>query len=87
LRAVLFLLTVFFFSFQDQAFARYASMVIEAETGNILQANNPDKINHPASLTKMMTLHMIFDALDKGQIRLDQKVPRLPLLDHAARAL
>ncbi len=54
--------------------ARYSAIVIEAETGQILYARNADTKRYPASLTKMMTLYLAFDALDSGKLTLDQKL-------------
>jgi len=54
---------------------RYASYVIEAETGRVLHADNAEAVRYPASLTKMMTLYMVFDALDAGRLTLDQRLP------------
>ncbi len=56
------------------AAARYAAIVIDAESGTVLHERHADKRRHPASLTKMMTLYLMFDALDKGEFRLDQKL-------------
>ncbi len=58
----------------NAAEARYASIVIDAETGQVLHAANQDTRNYPASLTKMMTLYMAFEALEKGKLKLDQKL-------------
>jgi D-alanyl-D-alanine carboxypeptidase len=58
-----------------QAQARYASIVIDAETGQVLHAANADTRNYPASLTKMMTLYMTFEALDEGRLSLNQRLP------------
>lgn len=52
------------------ASAKYASMVIDAGTGKVLHQDNPHTLNYPASLTKMMTLYLLFEALDKGQIKM-----------------
>lgn len=52
--------------------AKYASYVINAETGVVLHQTNADTRNYPASLTKMMTLYMVFEALEKGRIKLKQ---------------
>ena len=52
------------------AWAGYASLVMDAESGRILHADGADDINHPASLTKMMTLYMLFQALADGQMTL-----------------
>lgn len=57
-----------------EAAARYASMVIDADTGRVLHAVNEDTRNYPASLTKIMTLYMAFDALEAGKISLDTKL-------------
>jgi D-alanyl-D-alanine carboxypeptidase len=54
---------------------RYSSIVTEAATGNVLLAANPDEPRHPASLTKMMTLYMVFEALRDRRVSLDQAVP------------
>jgi D-alanyl-D-alanine carboxypeptidase len=48
------------------------SIVIEADTGRVLSEMNADAITYPASLTKMMTLYLTFEALNAGRIRLDQ---------------
>ncbi|MBF0178982.1 MAG: D-alanyl-D-alanine carboxypeptidase [Magnetococcales bacterium] len=65
----------------DNSTANYADLVMEAKTGRILHATEPDELRHPASLTKMMTLYLTFQALKKGQLDLDQK---LPISQHAA---
>ena len=49
-----------------EAQARYAAIVMDAETGTVLHAANADTRNYPASLTKMMTLYMTFEALDQA---------------------
>jgi len=54
--------------------ARYASIVIDYETGKVLHAINPDTRNYPASLTKMMTLYLAFDALKAGRLSMNQKL-------------
>jgi len=54
---------------------RYSSIVTEAATGSVLFAANPDEPRHPASLTKMMTLYMVFEALRDRRLMLDQLVP------------
>ncbi len=55
--------------------ARYASIVIDTKTGKVLHATNADTPNYPASLTKMMTLYMIFEAIDGGRLTLQRKLP------------
>jgi D-alanyl-D-alanine carboxypeptidase len=49
-------------------------MVIDARTGKVLHARNADTRLHPASLTKMMTLYVVFDAIKHGEITLDTMV-------------
>ncbi|WP_192499284.1 D-alanyl-D-alanine carboxypeptidase family protein [Skermanella pratensis] len=53
----------------------YAELLIDPATGVVLHAQNPDLPTQPASLTKMMTLFLAFDSLDKGELALDQFIP------------
>lgn len=55
--------------------AQYSDIVIEADTGRILHSVNADSIRHPASLTKMMTLYLTFQALEARRIGLNQYLP------------
>lgn len=57
---------------------RYSSIVVDAATGNVLEAANPDAPRHPASLTKLMTLYMVFEALRDRRITTEQIVPVSP---------
>ena len=50
-------------------------IVIDADTGRVLSEVNADEITYPASLTKMMTLYLTFEALHSGRLRLDQYLP------------
>ena len=54
--------------------SRYAEMVVDGENGRILVARNVDARKYPASLTKIMTLYMVFEALDNGKLRLEQSL-------------
>jgi D-alanyl-D-alanine carboxypeptidase len=54
--------------------APYAAMVMDARTGEVLHSRNADTRLHPASLTKMMTLYIAFEAVKNGEISLDTKV-------------
>ena len=54
--------------------APYAAVVLDARTGDILHSRNADTRLHPASLTKMMTLYIAFEAVERGEISLDTKV-------------
>lgn len=53
--------------------APFAAFVMDARTGKQIYAQNADTRLHPASLTKMMTLYMAFNAIERGQVRLDSK--------------
>ena len=54
--------------------APYAAMVIDVRTGEVLHSRNADARLHPASLTKMMTLYIAFEAIRLGEISLDTQV-------------
>ncbi len=54
--------------------APYAAMVMDARTGEVLHSRNADTRLHPASLTKMMTLYVAFEAVESGEINLDDMV-------------
>jgi D-alanyl-D-alanine carboxypeptidase len=49
----------------------YAAIVVDANSGNVLHASNPDALRHPASLTKIMTLYLLFERLEAGKLKLD----------------
>lgn len=55
--------------------ARYSSIVVDAATGRVLESDNPDALRHPASLAKLMTLYLTFEALRDRRITLDTLVP------------
>ena len=57
--------------------APYAAFVMDARTGQIFQSENAETPLHPASLTKMMTLYVAFQAIQRGEITLDTEV-RIP---------
>ncbi len=54
--------------------AQYAAVVMDARDGKILHARSADTPLHPASLTKMMTLYLVFEEIRAGRMSLDQKV-------------
>lgn len=58
----------------NQKNPKYASIVIDAETGTILSADSADALRHPASLTKMMTLLMVFEAVNNGRLQPNQRI-------------
>lgn len=53
----------------------YASIVIDTENGAVLQQENADAQTYPASLTKMMTLYMLFEAMEKGKVTIRDRMP------------
>jgi D-alanyl-D-alanine carboxypeptidase len=59
----------------------YSSIVVDANSGAVMQATNADAPRHPASLTKIMTLYLLFERLEQGKIKLTTD---LPVSAHAA---
>jgi D-alanyl-D-alanine carboxypeptidase len=57
-----------------QALAKYAAIVINAANGRVLYENNADVRNYPASLTKMMTLYLLFDALESKKVSMGSQM-------------
>jgi D-alanyl-D-alanine carboxypeptidase len=60
---------------------RHAALVLDANTGAVLHNEDGDAIRHPASLTKMMTLYLTFEALESGRLKPTDMVP---ISEHAA---
>jgi D-alanyl-D-alanine carboxypeptidase len=58
-----------------------ASIVVDGNSGTALQASNPDALRHPASLTKIMTLYLLFERLEAGKLKLDST---LTVSEHAS---
>jgi D-alanyl-D-alanine carboxypeptidase len=58
-----------------------AALILDGSTGKVLYSRNADATRHPASLTKMMTLYLLFEQLKNGQMTL---ATPLPVSDHAA---
>ena len=54
--------------------AGYASIILDADTGEVLRSRNADTRNYPASLTKMMTLYMLFEELDSERMNLKTRL-------------
>jgi D-alanyl-D-alanine carboxypeptidase len=61
--------------------ARYSAILVDAATGETLYQQAATQIRHPASITKVMTLYLAFDALRDGRLRLND---RIPISRHAA---
>jgi D-alanyl-D-alanine carboxypeptidase len=53
---------------------QFASIIVDGNSGATLSSNNPDGIRHPASLTKIMTLYLLFERLDSGKMKLDTEM-------------
>lgn len=54
---------------------KFASIIVDGNSGAVLQATSPDGIRHPASLTKIMTLYLLFERLESGRMKLDTEMP------------
>src|SRR6478609_2204402 len=52
----------------------FATIMVDGNSGAVLQATNPDALRHPASLTKIMTLYMLFEKLEQGKLTLDTEM-------------
>jgi D-alanyl-D-alanine carboxypeptidase len=70
---MLFMLTMVTSAHADNP--RYAGIVVDLDNGEVLYAENIDDQRYPASLTKMMTLYLTFEALEEGTLRLNQPLP------------
>ncbi|HWL05369.1 MAG TPA: serine hydrolase [Xanthobacteraceae bacterium] len=53
----------------------YAAIVVDANSGNVMHAASADASRFPASLTKVMTLYLLFEQLEAGRLRLDSQMP------------
>jgi len=52
----------------------FSSIIVDGNSGATLSANNPDALRHPASLTKIMTLYLLFERLEAGKLKLDSEM-------------
>jgi D-alanyl-D-alanine carboxypeptidase len=53
---------------------QFSSIIVDGNSGAVLASNNPDGSRHPASLTKIMTLYLLFERLDAGKMTLDSQM-------------
>src|ERR1700722_12917395 len=60
---------------------QFSSIIVDGNSGTTLASNNPDASRHPASLTKIMTLYLLFERLDAGKMKLDTE---MPVSEHAS---
>lgn len=58
----------------SSAFARFSALVMDAQSGEVLYSGNAELPRYPASLTKMMTLYMLFGALESGRVGLSDSI-------------
>ncbi len=63
---------------QSSENTRYAAIVVDAETGEVLFARHADSRRYPASITKVMTLYLTFEALTEGKVKLDDVITVSP---------
>ncbi|WP_052161114.1 D-alanyl-D-alanine carboxypeptidase family protein [Hoeflea sp. BAL378] len=54
---------------------KYAAIVVDAKSGQMLYGANANELRYPASLTKMMTLYMLFEAMDEGRVSRSDLIP------------
>src|ERR1700731_398922 len=59
---------------QESYSPAFSSIIVDGNSGATLSANNPDGSRHPASLTKIMTLYLLFERLDAGKMKLDTEM-------------
>jgi D-alanyl-D-alanine carboxypeptidase len=52
----------------------FSSIIVDGNSGATLSANSPDGLRHPASLTKIMTLYLLFERLEAGKMKLDTEM-------------
>jgi D-alanyl-D-alanine carboxypeptidase len=71
---LLILNAVWLFAVSQVSYARHAAIIIDADNGNVLHEVEATQSWYPASLTKLMTLYMTFDALQSGQINLQDSM-------------
>jgi D-alanyl-D-alanine carboxypeptidase len=53
---------------------QFSSIIVDGNSGAVLSSNNPDGIRRPASLTKIMTLYLLFERLEAGKMKLDSEM-------------
>jgi D-alanyl-D-alanine carboxypeptidase len=65
----------------ESSSAKFASIIVDGNSGAVLQSTSPDGLRHPASLTKIMTLYLLFERLESGKMKLDTE---MQVSQHAA---
>jgi D-alanyl-D-alanine carboxypeptidase len=69
-----FTASVFILATTPAGAAPYSDLVLDANSGNVLHETNADARRHPASLTKIMTLYLLFEQLEAGKLKLDSQL-------------
>lgn len=59
----------------ESSSSKFASIIVDGNSGAVLQSTSPDGLRHPASLTKIMTLYLLFERLESGKMKLDTEMP------------
>ncbi|MDI4238687.1 serine hydrolase [Bradyrhizobium sp. Arg237L] len=59
---------------RDSYSPQFSSIIVDGNSGSVLASNNPDGLRHPASLTKIMTLYLLFERLEAGRMKLDTEM-------------
>src|ERR1700753_2792604 len=65
----------------DSYSPQFSSIIVDANSGATLESNSPDGIRHPASLTKVMTLYLLFERIEAGKMSIDTE---MPVSEHAS---
>lgn len=78
MRALMSVLLLFFAVLRSESTAAGPAMVFDAESSRVLYAEDPDMLWHPASLTKLMTVYLTFEALKADKFTLKSKVTASP---------
>lgn len=73
-QAALALFSVFLINAAPAQAARNSAIVVDANTGATLQQSKADEARYPASITKVMTLYLLFEQMEKGRFTLDSKL-------------
>src|SRR5512132_986124 len=63
-----------YLSLIPQSSSKYAAIVVDARTGEVLYGKRADAPRYPASITKVMTLYLTYEALASGKLKLDDEV-------------
>ena len=71
---IIFVLPILSITFPFSAKAKYSAIIIDSDNGQVLYSRNANTQRYPASLTKMMTLYLAFDALSEKKIKLNQQL-------------